>query len=131
MIFFFKQKTAYEMRISDWSSDGCSSDLRPQIAARRGARHAFAGAEEAIPVGPAENAGDMDAAATDSHPPIISQVEPGLAATSGNIMRRGLFGDFLGRHPRSQFDQLERARMIVAHEHREIGDEHEIGRAHV
>src|SRR3546814_20404969 len=31
--FFFKQKTAYEMRISDWSSDVCSSDLRP--AARR------------------------------------------------------------------------------------------------
>src|SRR3546814_19572818 len=27
MIFFFKQKTAYEMRISDWSSDVCSSDL--------------------------------------------------------------------------------------------------------
>src|SRR3546814_3651353 len=28
LIFFFKQKTAYEMRISDWSSDVCSSDLR-------------------------------------------------------------------------------------------------------
>src|SRR3546814_18101178 len=27
--FFFKQKTAYEMRISDWSSDVCSSDLDP------------------------------------------------------------------------------------------------------
>src|SRR3546814_9938281 len=27
-IFFFKQKTAYEMRISDWSSDVCSSDLK-------------------------------------------------------------------------------------------------------
>src|SRR3546814_17264208 len=27
--FFFKQKTAYEMRISDWSSDVCSSDLFP------------------------------------------------------------------------------------------------------
>src|SRR3546814_3823746 len=27
--FFFQQKTAYEMRISDWSSDVCSSDLRP------------------------------------------------------------------------------------------------------
>src|SRR3546814_1225237 len=26
-VFFFKQKTAYEMRISDWSSDVCSSDL--------------------------------------------------------------------------------------------------------
>src|SRR3546814_3248910 len=30
MIFFFKQKTAYEMRISDWSSDVCSSDLEAQ-----------------------------------------------------------------------------------------------------
>src|SRR3546814_5981342 len=31
--FFFKQKTAYEMRISDWSSDVCSSDLalRPRV----------------------------------------------------------------------------------------------------
>src|SRR3546814_17684960 len=29
LIFFFKQKTAYEMRISDWSSDVCSSDLPP------------------------------------------------------------------------------------------------------
>src|SRR3546814_3145588 len=28
-VFFFKQKTAYEMRISDWSSDVCSSDLMP------------------------------------------------------------------------------------------------------
>src|SRR3546814_10586593 len=28
--FFFKQKTAYEMRISDWSSDVCSSDLRAE-----------------------------------------------------------------------------------------------------
>src|SRR3546814_10677984 len=44
--FFFKQKTAYEMRISDWSSDVCSSDLagprqsfdeRPMC--RRGPRH--------------------------------------------------------------------------------------------
>src|SRR3546814_19884296 len=31
-VFFFKQKTAYEMRISDWSSDVCSSDLRPDLA---------------------------------------------------------------------------------------------------
>src|SRR3546814_3332819 len=34
VFFFFKQKTAYEMRISDWSSDVCSSDL---------ARHAKVG----------------------------------------------------------------------------------------
>src|SRR3546814_6459535 len=30
VVFFFKQKTAYEMRISDWSSDLCSSDLQPR-----------------------------------------------------------------------------------------------------
>src|SRR3546814_5075011 len=29
--FFFKQKTAYEMRISDWSSDVCSSDLKTTL----------------------------------------------------------------------------------------------------
>src|SRR3546814_3368534 len=32
LLFFFKQKTAYEMRISDWSSDVCSSDLRVRDA---------------------------------------------------------------------------------------------------
>src|SRR3546814_8869820 len=36
MFFFFKQKTAYEMRISDWSSDVCSSDLRAGVAAVAG-----------------------------------------------------------------------------------------------
>src|SRR3546814_3200003 len=34
-VFFFKQKTAYEMRISDWSSDVCSSDLRRLAADER------------------------------------------------------------------------------------------------
>src|SRR3546814_2475559 len=41
-VFFFKQKTAYEMRISDWSSDVCSSDLcradRRDFCPIRGAR---------------------------------------------------------------------------------------------
>src|SRR3546814_16048549 len=37
VVFFFKQKTAYEMRISDWSSDVCSSDLLPD--------HGFIGCE--------------------------------------------------------------------------------------
>src|SRR3546814_4211487 len=32
--FFFKQKTAYEMRMSDWSSDVCSSDLRVDLLLR-------------------------------------------------------------------------------------------------
>src|SRR3546814_10784511 len=36
-VFFFKQKTAYDMRISDWSSDVCSSDL----GASREVRHLY------------------------------------------------------------------------------------------
>src|SRR3546814_5328765 len=40
LFFFFKQKTAYEMRISDWSSDVCSSDLQ-QLDQKQG--HAFPG----------------------------------------------------------------------------------------
>src|SRR3546814_5428738 len=42
---FFKQKTAYEMRISDWSSDVCSSDLMTDAEAARGTREAAVGDE--------------------------------------------------------------------------------------
>src|SRR3546814_6642562 len=38
LFFFFKQKTAYEMRISDWSSDVCSSDLLAGRPRRHGDR---------------------------------------------------------------------------------------------
>src|SRR3546814_9535353 len=34
-VFFFKQKTAYEMRISDWSSDVCSSDLSACVGGKK------------------------------------------------------------------------------------------------
>src|SRR3546814_17365745 len=46
MFFFFKQKTAYEMRISDWSSDVCSSDLvfgGETVEVRDADRSAFGG----------------------------------------------------------------------------------------
>src|SRR3546814_2254232 len=53
--FFFKQKTAYEMRISDWSSDVCSADLHGLEAAgvaRRSADRALAlGVVHRVPVG--------------------------------------------------------------------------------
>src|SRR3546814_5286594 len=40
LFFFFKQKTAYEMRISDWSSDVCSSDLgEPELQDRLARDH--------------------------------------------------------------------------------------------
>src|SRR3546814_6781686 len=54
--FFFKQKTAYEMRISDWSSDVCSSDLAPFLAALADAPDMRAGAQRD---GAAIEAGDL------------------------------------------------------------------------
>src|SRR3546814_7005168 len=53
--FFFKQKTAYEMRISDWSSDVCSSDLRDVLA---GAAEAAANADAGSAVAPVSFAVD-------------------------------------------------------------------------
>src|SRR3546814_980728 len=41
--FFFKQKTAYEMRISEWSSDVCSSDLSADFQRAGHIQHAGAG----------------------------------------------------------------------------------------
>src|SRR3546814_2696023 len=46
--FFFKQKTAYEMRISDWSSDVCSSDLALLVARDGALRHKDAVAAGAL-----------------------------------------------------------------------------------
>src|SRR3546814_5260997 len=49
VVFFFKHKTAYEMRISDWSSDVCSSDLRcfrgEMVRKRRACQIDIVGAE--------------------------------------------------------------------------------------
>src|SRR3546814_18448579 len=45
-IFVFKQKTAYDMRISDWSSDVCSSDLRDLLDVGQGFALKFLGARQ-------------------------------------------------------------------------------------
>src|SRR3546814_2306999 len=58
MVFVFKQKTAYELRISDWSSDVCSSDLRAQVQLLGGdQREAFAEIEAHLPAEHAARAG--------------------------------------------------------------------------
>src|SRR3546814_10894492 len=58
--FFFKQKTAYEMRISDWSSDVCYSDLSPEVQYMQERRKSLGGylpqrrrkSTESLPVPP-------------------------------------------------------------------------------
>src|SRR3546814_4446145 len=47
--FLFKQKTAYEMRISDWSSDVCSSDLLDVVGGQDDGDAAFAQAADHLP----------------------------------------------------------------------------------
>src|SRR3546814_5237199 len=84
VFFFFKQKTAYEMRISDWSSDVCSSDLTLVDAIDAGV------AEETLGVIFGEIAGaaiDLDAGIDDA------------AAHFGceHLERRGLAQDVLAR----------------------------------
>src|SRR3546814_15692690 len=70
MFFVFKQKAAYEMRISDWSSDVCSSDLiegpRSQLPPRGGVLHRRIGTAR----GPDTGAGGAEslAAAAQPHP---------------------------------------------------------------
>src|SRR3546814_13325636 len=58
MFFVFKQKTAYEMRISDWSSDVCSSDLQGRLAIGRGGQAGMAGEGIRQPGGILDMAGD-------------------------------------------------------------------------
>src|SRR3546814_6412012 len=50
--FFFKQKTAYELRISDWSSDVCSSDLKAIV---KDARDQLASFDPPASIRPTEN----------------------------------------------------------------------------
>src|SRR3546814_2882422 len=69
--FFFKQKTAYEMRISDWSSDVCSSDLLIiQKCDVTLTGLAFSDVQEAVfhvHVGPGETVGFMGTQAREPH----------------------------------------------------------------
>src|SRR3546814_19152983 len=83
--FFFKQKTAYEMRISDWSSDVCSSDLADTdyaaglAAGVKGVKIAYSPALGYAKVDP-EIAAAVDAAAQHMAAlgAIVAQVDPGF-----------------------------------------------------
>src|SRR3546814_19983959 len=70
--FFFKQKTAYEMRISDWSSDVCSSSHR--TPARKGAGWAAGRSRQTRDIGRAASAGPER-----REGPAIRGLQPGRA----------------------------------------------------
>src|SRR3546814_10362279 len=85
-IFFFKQNTAYEMRISDWSSDVCSSDLVDRVLPR----HADTGVQlERLLGGVDGNEPRVGLGHGDGH---IDVLAPG-----GERVRRGAGGGPIGR----------------------------------
>src|SRR3546814_18127119 len=80
VFFFFKQKTAYEMRISDWSSDVCSSDL-----GRLSATSARAGSMLIL-----FDAVSSQSAATDAHKVVaLGMISSASAVSSPPAMRKG------------------------------------------
>src|SRR3546814_2942268 len=92
--FFFKQKTAYEMRISDWSSDVCSSDLAGAAAGMgRAERRPAAGGHPAL-------LGLRRALAAPAHRPVPARRlgppagQPGVPADLRPAVRTG---DEIGR----------------------------------
>src|SRR3546814_6883542 len=79
LFFFFKQKTAYEMRISDWSSDVCSSDLDlAQHAFRRLQHH-----HRAVDVARLADGGIDQDAATRVEPHRLGAEQPEIGRASG------------------------------------------------
>src|SRR3546814_1807229 len=80
--FFFKQKTAYEMRISDWSSDVCSSDLdHPGDLGAVGGRGAGGGGAAAARLDRADRG---DGAVGGVHGPALRHREGGQGVRAGD-----------------------------------------------
>src|SRR3546814_10674790 len=113
-VFFFKQKTAYEMRISDWSSDVCSSDLRSAPPA-----HVRAAERERAPV---ESGCDRAASTCGVHG-MAETKRAGSAALCRREVRR--------RSERDRSLQRRQGRGRLRHPRADLRRRSEIGRAHV
>src|SRR3546814_4441030 len=101
IFFFFKQKTAYEMRISDWSSDVCSSDLQavPFVQAQR----LGGNAEPGCGLRRIEKLGGVSHAS-----PVVCHRPPVLWAWPQGPGQAG-FSDHLSERKRSQYRGPHRA----------------------
>src|SRR3546814_3681642 len=116
LFFFFKQKTAYEMRISDWSSDVCSSDLLEITVARE---------EEFVEQFKWQNA-------------LLRNSWSYFAQKSGTLSRGGALTVAAGNGLSRTVDRLLPAMMLVQHQPRSEAIDlatlelaRQIGRAHV
>src|SRR3546814_1091987 len=88
--FFFKQKTAYEMRISDWSSDVCSSDLG-NVDCR------FAADEhDAAPASGCHPGQIVPRRANPAHDVELEQVQPVLVGNGGDVVDAAILADMSG-----------------------------------
>src|SRR3546814_6917347 len=112
-VFFFKQKTAYEMRISDWSSDVCSSDLLGDDVERaaggvateenalRTAQNLDAFNVEQILIA-RRRTRDVDTVVMDRRAGIGRNAERGGADSTNIDDRHGIVGDRHARHEKLQ-----------------------------
>src|SRR3546814_12532140 len=103
--FFFKQKTAYEMRISDWSSDVCSSDL-PDV--RLDGREIFAGLRVDI-------VGETNAAPAGRDHEIVAELDAARAGALDDVVaaaRAAAIGDGAPRGGRAHRAQAERKSVL-------------------
>src|SRR3546814_12903439 len=93
LFFFFKQKTAYEMRISDWSSDVCSSDLSTPMRPRCTCR-------SARPRTPSRSESWRPSAATST--PGAPSRSPPITISAGHALRLNVSIRLESHHDRSE-----------------------------
>src|SRR3546814_13278259 len=91
--FFFKQKTAYEMRISDWSSDVCSSDLPAIMQAIRD------GAWDVYDLLAANKKTALNAININRETPLMYLAVVGETKRAQDLIRRGAMVNRLGWTP--------------------------------
>src|SRR3546814_131034 len=134
--FFFKQKTAYEMRISDWSSDVCSSDLPGEDGSVQGMldlmglRYTHSGLATSVvaidkqltkqtlvphgipmPGGRIVKSADLYEADPLARPYVLKPVNEGSSVGVAIVTDDGNYGNPIGRDvrgPWQEFDELDR-----------------------